>query len=391
MTPKLPFPLFEYRRRRERVRDEMAARGIDVLYVTSPPNLLYLTGYQAIWYPPRLPVGAVLVRDAPDVVAFDWVRHAGYVRDAVLCDDAVFFEYADAVDVAVAAFRSRGWVDGAVGLEESSANPSPALLNALSRELTAAGARVVSGDWVVDRVRLYKSDAELQRIRTAADMADRAFERLAGELRPGISELEASARVAALLAEEGSEIAATPPLVSSGPDAWRDTHAFPGHRLLQRGDVVSVDACAVVDRYHANLSRTYALGEVSPAARGLLEQAAGSVDELIRAARPGEGPETAAAAAERYVRERIAPERIWWVGGYALGLALPPSWVGHTYLANDGPQRCLLSPGYVSNFENVFFDEHEGFAAAFIETVVMTETGLEVLSRLPRTLIDVAV
>jgi Xaa-Pro aminopeptidase len=391
MKPALPFPEFEYRRRRDRVRDEMAARGVDVLYVTSPPNLLYLTGYQAIWYPPRLPVGAVLVRDAPDVVAFDWVRHEGYVRDAVLCDDAVFFEYADAVDVAVEAFRSRGWLDGAVGLEESAANPSPALLDALTRGLTDAGGRVVSGDWVVDRVRLYKSDAELERVRTAADMADRAFERLAEELRPGISELEVSARIAALLAEEGSEIAATPPLVSSGPDAWRDTHAFPGHRLLQRGDVVSVDACGVVDRYHANLSRTYALGEVSPVARELLEQAAGSVDELVRAARLGEGPEAAAAAAERYVRERIAPERIWWVGGYALGLALPPSWVGHTYLANDGPQRCLLMPGYVSNFENVFFDEHEGFAADFIETVVMTETGLEVLSRLPRTLIDVAV
>jgi Xaa-Pro aminopeptidase len=391
MKPALPFPEFEYRRRRDRVRDEMAARGVDVLYVTSPPNLLYLTGYQAIWYPPRLPVGAVLVRDAPDVVAFDWVRHEGYVRDAVLCDDAVFFEYADAVDVAVEAFRSRGWLDGAVGLEESAANPSPALLDALTRGLTDAGGRVVSGDWVVDRVRLYKSDAELERVRTAADMADRAFERLAEELRPGISELEVSARIAALLAEEGSEIAATPPLVSSGPDAWRDTHAFPGHRLLQRGDVVSVDACGVVDRYHANLSRTYALGEVSPVARELLEQAAGSVDELVRAARLGEGPEAAAAAAERYVRERIAPERIWWVGGYALGLALPPSWVGHTYLANDGPQRCLLMPGYVSNFENVFFDEQEGFAADFIETVVMTETGLEVLSRLPRTLIDVAV
>jgi hypothetical protein len=65
--------------------------------------------------------------------------------------------------------------------------------------------------------------------------------------------------------------------------------------------------------------------------------------------------------------------------------------VGHTYLANDGPQRCVLAPGYVSNFENVLFDEHEGFAASFIETVVMTDAGLEVLSRLPRTIIDVAV
>ena len=360
--------------------------------MTSPPNLLYLTGYQAVWYPPRLPVGAVLVRDAPEVVAFDWVRHEGYVRDAVLCDDAVFFEYADAISVTVATFRSRGWADGLDRARAELREPGPGCgERALAARWPpparasspATGSSTASGS----TSRTPSSSG----VRSAADIADRAFERLSEELRPGISELEASARVGMLLAEEGSEIAAMPPLVSSGPDAWRDTHAFPGHRLLQPGDVVSVDACGVVDRYHANLSRTYALGEVSAVARELLEQAAGSVDELVRAARPGEGPEAAAAAAERYVRERIPPERIWWIGGYSLGLALPPSWVGHTYLANDGPQRCLLAPGYVSNFENILFDEDEGFAAAFIETVVMTDSGLEVLSRLPRTLIDVAV
>jgi Xaa-Pro aminopeptidase len=389
-VPDLPFSEAEYRGRRERARDEMAARGIDVLYVTSPPNLLYLTGYQAIWYPPRLPLGAVLTRGAPEVVVFDWVRHEGYVRTAVLCDDAVLFDYADAVRVVVAAFRERGWLAGAVGLEQSAANPAPRVVRELAAALADAGGRVVDGDWVVDRVRLYKSPAELERVRLAADMADRALERLREDLRPGLSELEVSAHVGALLAEEGSEIAATPALVSSGPHAWRDTHAFPGHRLLEAGDVVSVDVCGVADRYHANVSRTFALGAASPLARAMLEQAAGSVDALVGAARPGEGPEAAAAAADRHVRERIAPERIWWVGGYALGLALPPSWVGHTYLANDGPERCLLLPGYVSNFETVLFDEGEGFAAGFIDTVVMTEDGLEALSRLPRTLIDVA-
>jgi Xaa-Pro aminopeptidase len=387
----LPFADGEYASRRERVREEMAARGIDVLYVTSPPNLLYLTGYEAIWYPPRLPVGVALVRDEDVAVVFDWSRHEGYVRDAVRCDDAVFFEYGDAPQVVAKAFRARGWLDGAVGLEPVALNPTTAVLNAVADELSAAGARVVPGDWTVDRVRLYKSPTELDRIRLAADMADRAFERLQEDLRPGMSELEASAHVHALLAEEGSEIAATPPLVSSGPDAWRDTHAFPGHRLLAPGDVVSVDVCGVVDRYHANLSRTFALGEVSARAREMLEQAAGSVDELVRTARLGEGPEAAAAAAERHVRERIPAEQIWWVGGYALGLGLPPSWVGHTYLANDGPQRCVWRRGYVSNFESVLYDQSEGFAATFIETVVMTDEGLEVLSRLPRTLLDVAV
>jgi hypothetical protein len=109
--------------------------------------------------------------------------------------------------------------------------------------------------------------------------------------------------------------------------------------------------------------------------------------ELQREARLGEGPEQAAAAADRYVRERIPADQIWWVGGYALGLALPPSWVGHTYLANDGLERTTWQDGYVSNYETILLDRQDGFEAATIDTLLMTEQGLEVLSELPRELL----
>ena len=383
----LPFAVEEYRERIEKVRVAMAQRGIDVLYVTSPANLYYLTGYQAIWYPNRLPLGAVLQRTDEAVVFFDWTRHVSYVSTQVLCDEVVLMDYANATDIVAQAFAHYGWIGQSVGLEWFSSNPAAPIMSALADVLRLAGSTVVCGDWLVDQVRLYKSPAELQRIRRAATIADSAMLLLQGALRPGLTEIEVSALLTSLLAARGSEVAATPPLVNSGPTAWSDTHAFPTRRALETGDVVAVDCCAVIDRYHANLARTFAIGRANARAAEMLDQAAGSILELQGAARPGEGPEAAAAAATTYVRAHIPAENIWWVGGYSLGIAFPPSWVGHCYLANDGVEKCQLRPGFVSNYENVFSDARDGFEASFIDTIVMTEHGLDVLSQIPRGLL----
>jgi Xaa-Pro aminopeptidase len=388
VPPALPFAVDEYRARQARVRAELERRGIDALFVTNPANVLYLTGYVASWYSPRLPVGVGINRASDELVFFDWSRHVDYVRQTALYDSTALFEYADCTQVVADAFRDRGWTDGTVAIEWQALNPVAGILNGVADALRAAGAEVVGDDWLVDTVRLYKSPAEIERVRRAAAMLDGAFTQLWQDLRPGMTEIQVAARVVSLLADQGSEMPASPPLVSSGPTAWADTHAAPSNRVLERGDVVSVDTCAVVDRYHVNLSRSWSLGEPNALAKQLLDDAQPGLGILIDHARLGEGPEAAMTAAEQAIRAKISPDRVWWIGGYSLGLALPPSWVGHTYLANDGPTRVTWQPGYLSNYEIVLFDRDEGFAADAIDTVLMTEDGLEALSELPRGLLD---
>ena len=379
----------EFDERERKVRETMSREGLDALYVTSPPNLFYLTGYDAIWYPWRLPLGCVVLREPAKLIFFDWTRHEGYARLHARCDEFVFFEYADAAESVRGAFRERGLSGLTVGFERFSLNPAAPIVDAVAEGLAADGAEIRAGDWIIDDVRLYKSPAEVERVREAAAIADVAFTSLRQQLRPGITELQAAALVTSLLADAGSEVAATPPLVNSGPTAWVDTHSFPSNRLLEADDTVAIDCCAVVDRYHANLCRTFALGSPDPDAAAMIEAAAGSVEELQRLARLGEGPEKAAAAAERWVYDRVAAEKVWWVGGYSLGIGMPPSWVGHTYLANDGLTKVTWQPGYVSNYEMVIVDREGGFEACTIDTVLMTEDGLEALSEHPRALLEV--
>jgi len=183
-------------------------------------------------------------------------------------------------------------------------------------------------------------------------------------------------------------IAAEQTVSTFGYDVRRITApgTLDGGDVLKVGDVMYVDACGVVNRYHADVCRTFAIGRDHPEARAILDVTAQSVDEVRRAVRPGDPLDVAQRAAEDFVFSRFPREQVWWVGGYALGIAMAPNWVGHTYLSNDAFEQFTWEPGYVTNYENILFDRDAGFTASYMETLLMTESGIEVLSELPRTL-----
>ena len=387
LTRPKPFPETEYRDRARRVREEMEGREVDVLFVMSPANLCYLTGFESVWYPPRAPLGVVVSRHDERLVFLDYERHETLVRETAVFDDAVFYRYEEALDSIARAFRDRGWVEGSVGIEWWTQSPGAPLVRETAERLGALGARIVAGDWIVDRVRAVKSDAELDCVRRAAAIVDVAFADLLESVRPGQTELQIAARLDSVMADQGGEAAAIRTMVSAGPDVWCRTHSPPSQRPVEAGDVMYVDACGVVARYHADLCRTVAIGRDHEEARRILEHTARSVDEVKRTVRPGDPLDVAQRAAEEWVLARIPREQVWWVGGYALGLALAPSWVGHTYLSNDAFESFTWEPGYVTNYENIVFDRERGFTASFMETLLMTAGGIETLSRHARELV----
>ncbi len=386
----LPFPVEEYRDRARRVRVELGQRGIDALFVTSPANMCYLTGFESIWYPPRAPLGVVVARESESLVFVDYERHRSLVEQTAQFDDAIFFTYETALETVATELARRGLTGGSVGLEHHAKSPAPPLLDAVAGKLAERGARIVDGDWVVDRVRLVKSPAEIERVRRAAAIVDAAFLALPEIVRPGLTELQIASRLNAAMADRGGEEPAIRTMVSAGPLVWCKTHAAPSRRPVEAGDVMYVDTCGVYDRYHADLCRTFAIGRDNPAARSILEVTAESVEEVRRAVRPGDPLDVAQRVAEDYVFSRFPRERVWWVGGYALGLALPPDWVGHTYLSNDAYEQFTWEPGYVTNYENILFDPDEGITASYMETLLMTADGIEILSRVPRGLTVIA-
>ena len=185
--------------------------------------------------------------------------------------------------------------------------------------LAGHGANVVAGDWVVNRVRAVKTPAELERVRRASQIADDAFLQVLDEIRPGMTELQVSARVDLAMAERGGEPPAIRTMISAGPEVWCRTHGAPGRRPVERGDIMYFDTSGVVDRYHVDLCRTISVGADHEEVRGILDVTRGSVDAVIEAVKPGDPLDVAQRVAEDYVFSRFPRENVWWVGGYALG------------------------------------------------------------------------
>lgn len=381
-----PFSDEEYRDRLRRVREEMERRGLDTLFVTSPPNLTYLTGYDSIWY--DLPVITALVvrRDADDAIFFDTRFHRELVADSAYADEVVYHG-GRGVRAIHGTLEQRGWLKGNVGIEKWSRSPAPPVLADLEQRFADAGANVVDGSWCVDRVKLVKMPSEIVYIRKAAEIADAAMVAVRDALRPGVTEKEIAGLAQYEMAKLGGEEPAIRTIVRSGPRTAAH-HALPSMRQIQAGDIVGVDFCAVFNRYHVDLSRCFSIGQPDPRWTDMFEKIDRSIEVVKEQMRPGDPMSKLHAIANEYIDRASLRRYVWWIDGYDLGISTPPDWVGHTFLGGGRFEEANFDVGVVTNYENVIDVTEDnwpgGKGGNYIETLLMTEAGLETLSKLDR-------
>jgi Xaa-Pro aminopeptidase len=385
----LPFEASEYAARLAGVRAEMARRGIDVLYVTSPSNLNYLLGHRAVWFDPRNVTGlAVPAADVPPVY-FDTYDHApGWpptIADAVKYGEHGFY-YPEGAQVVADTLKARGLLRGRLGLEYWSWAPGGPAFAELARRLSAAGPPdVVDGSWVVDHVRLVKSPRELAYTREALAIADAAYQALADALTPGMTEHEIDALLAYECKRRGGDEPGIRTMVRTGPQTAA-FHAPAGDRRIQDGDLLMIDMSAVRHQYHGNTARAFSIGGHDFWADALAKLVAAR-DETCAQIRPGDPTQKLQDLMDVAVDAAGLRPYVWWVGGYVLGASVPPDWVGHVYLSDEeGFEPGVFAPGFVANWEVQLWDLPDGGGVGVIDTMIATPDGIEVPARFPGTL-----
>ncbi|MDZ4736975.1 MAG: Xaa-Pro peptidase family protein [Rhodospirillaceae bacterium] len=395
-----PFPAEEYADRRRRVRAALQAAGLDAILVTAPANITWLTGYDMIWYHLKNLTGLLVRADSDDTVFFDSVAHTTIVsitpeiRDIVYVDGAAV---SGSLEEAIAAIKrgiaDRGLAKGKIGLEMWGYAPHASTMAALADGLRSGGATVEDHWTLVERQRAVKSPLEVQHVRKAAEIGDTAMAAARDAIRPGVMETEIEAVIMGTMMKLGGGYPGVRTMLGAGPRSGTH-HSPPTRRKIQQGELVFVDFCGCYDRYHVNVNRTFSLGKPDSRWTDLMNTASGCIDDIISKVKVGDPLSKVDDVAQRYIDEAGIRKYVWWVGGYTQEIAVPPDWCGNYWLSTrykdmgDPP----IKPGMVFNLENQFdvWDNWPGGSGcAYIESLLVTENGLEVLSKLPRTLVTV--
>lgn len=231
-------------RARELLHERSGGRAAWML-ITSLPNVAYLTGF--------LGSNAVLALHAADpeqdLLGTDG-RYAEQVRDQAPGLATVIDRSTLPAIVSVVAHRS-GSVSGSEFIAVESG------ISLADHRTAQEGVRVpVSAlGGLVENLRMVKDATEIAALEAACSITSAAFAQLFCEVRPGMTEIAIARRLEQLFGEFGASDRAFETIVGSGPNS-----AIPHHRCSQRvvevGDLLVVDAGAMVDGYHADMTRT---------------------------------------------------------------------------------------------------------------------------------------
>jgi Xaa-Pro aminopeptidase len=185
----------------------------------------------------------------------------------------------------------------------------------------APGVSLIPFGRKVEELRMVKDPSELELLSTACRISGQALADVLPLIRPGLTERALAAALDRRMAELGAERPAFDTIVASGPNGALPHHS-PTDRPLRRGDLITMDFGARYGGYHADMTRTVALGEPAGWQREIYELVAAAQRAGIEAARPGAEVADVDAAARDLIRDAGHGEHFQHGLGHGVGLEL---------------------------------------------------------------------
>jgi len=358
--------------RLDRLTASLRTSGLSAVALNPGPTLTYLTGIR--FHLMERPVVLLVAADADPVL----------ILPELELPKVNLFPYK--IQAFAYGENPSGWSDAfrkaaqSLGLDGKRVGVEPRQMRLLEFSHVKAGAPEADYPDASDllaALRIKKDKAEVDAMRQAVKIAQEALKATIPSIKIGMTERELASELVMQLLKHGSDSEMPfAPIVSAGPNS-ANPHASPTERKLQAGDLLVVDWGAAYDGYISDLTRTFAVGEVD--------------DEFIRihkivqeanaagraAARPGAPCADVDKAARDVIEKAGYGKYFTHRTGHGIGME------GHEdpYMRGDNMQ--LLEPGMAFTVEpGIYLTDRNGVRIE--DNVVITETGADVLSDMPR-------
>ena len=378
----------EYGIRISKVRKSMDEKNIEVLIVTDPSNMAWLTGYdgwsfyvhqcvvlslegEPFWY------GRGMDTNGAKLTVF--MQHEniiGYPDDYVQNPEKHPMDYLSEI------LTEKNCAKKTIGVEKDNYYFSASCMESLQRNLVQAN--FVDSTGLVNWQRTVKSPRELEFMRKAAKIVEKMHARIFEVMEPGMRKNDLVAEIyhSGIIGAEdaGGDYAAIVPMTPTGADAsaphltW-DDQPIPNNS----GTFFEIAGC--YRRYHCPLSRTIYLGQPPQKYLDVEKAVLEGIEAGLEAAKPGNFAEDIEAAWRKtivkygYEKESRC--------GYAIGLSYPPDWGERTVSFRKG-DKTVLEPNMTFHFMPALWFDDWGLETT--ESIVITDSGVETLANVPRKL-----
>lgn len=361
----------DYKARQERLRE---IAGVDTVIIVPGASMIYFTGLRfhlserpvlALFTPdgnlsfiiPELEVPKLRERPDLEARAFAWTDTDGYEGA---------FE---------SALKDLGLQGGTLGVDGLTMR----VTEWLTFQNIDSSLKVKPVERDLIHIMSRKMPDEVEAMRRAVQISEKALENLMGWVRPGMTEREIAGRLGEELAALGSEGIAFEPLVQTGPNSALP-HGMLTDRALQADEFLLIDYGGAISNYPADITRTFCLGKPTDEMRKIYD----TVLRANEAARKVSGPGVAMGAVDKAARDVITEagygQYFIHRTGHGLGIG------GHEMIPQIAAGvEDLLEPGMAYTIEPGIYIPNLG-GVRIEDNVVVTETGIDVLTSYPRKL-----
>ncbi|WP_058303699.1 M24 family metallopeptidase [Gorillibacterium timonense] len=352
--------------RLQKLRKELEERKLDAILITNAFNRRYISGFTGS-------SGYVLVtadrawfltdfryteQAAQQAVGFEIIMHQPNVILSVK-------ELLEGVHITKVAFEQDDLSYGTY--------------QAYARDL--GGIELVPVSGLVEKLRMYKDEAELDILQQAADLADKTFTHILGFLKPGVTEIDTALEMEFFMRKNGATSSSFDTIVASGVRSALP-HGVASEKAIQTGDLVTMDFGALYKAYCSDITRTVGIGKVSPKHREIYDIVLEANLHTLANLKPGMTGKEGDALARSVIEKAGYGDRFGHGTGHSVGLEV-----------HEQPRLSLycdtvLEPGMVVTVEPGIY--LPGFGGVRIEDdVVITETGIRVLTRSTKEFLEI--